>query len=664
MLYRFSRWICLSFMTMRKFISPLFLIITFTVFAQQNLIDSLTIKLQNHEPTDNARVRIMNELGYIYRSTNPDSSLAIANRALDLATKLNIPYERAWALNGISSAYWMKANYAEVLRFAHASLAIFEEINNLDGIGQSYNTLANTYNMQGEHEESLEYYKKSIEIYEKLGDAFNVARANANIGRTYYMTNRYPEALDYLQLVIDEYKDKSENILYPIALNTSGDVYQAQGRLNEALSFYEEALKISEAQNIPRIITYSTRGISEIYQKLEKLDLSNEYAIRTLEISKEIGYLENVKNAALIISNNSKQQGNFNKAYDYYVKFTAAKDSMFNKEKEQEITKLKENHEIGQQQKEIQLLQSERALQKIDSENQRIFIYSIVVITLLVMILGVFQYRKSQLKQKINVRLSKLNNEINSQKDHLEETLETLNETKEQLEKALETRNKFSSIISHDLRGLASQFSGASYLLGESLKNRNHEEMEKLVELTQDSSDKMTRLLDNLLTWSLQKNNYFPYAPEMVNIESQIREIVDLFDTQLGAKKINIIKDISPDHFIYVDKNSVMTIFRNLLSNAIKFTPESKSITINSSVSDGQMIINFTDEGVGIAQEKLNDLFGVKEGKSTHGTAGEKGVGLGLHLVNEFVNLNKGKIEVESEENKGSSFKVSFPMAD
>ncbi|MFK7953759.1 MAG: tetratricopeptide repeat protein [Ekhidna sp.] len=647
---------------MRITFSLLCLITTLFSTAQQQTIDSLVSQIEANKSLDSIRVRLMNELAYTYRSTNPDSSIAIANRALDLANTLKIAYEKAWALNGLSSAYWMKANYPQVLKYAKESLTIFQDIENDQGIAQAYNTLANTFNMQGQHENSLAYYQKTIEMYERLGDSFNIARANANIGRTYFMIQKYDQALLSLQKVIDNYIDEPDNLLYPIALNTQGDVYQAKEQLDKALSNYLVALKITERLNIPRIVTYSTRGISEVYQKKGLLKMSNEYALKTLSISRQISYLENQKNAALIISNNYKKLGVFDQAYNFYTQYSAVKDSMFNQAKIQEITKLEESFKIAQNEKEIQLLRVQSDLQKETNHNQELWLYGVGVITLLSIVIGTIQFRKKQLKQEANKRLKKLNKDVRNQKDQLEIAVESLNKTKVELEEAVETKDKFFAIVSHDLKSLAGQYSSTTYLLDMHLKQKNHDKMAMLIEMAKDSSQNMTRLLDNLLNWALQTKNNIPYSPKMVNISGLVNETIDLFATQLGGKEIKAINNTAKDHIMYADENCMKTVFRNLMSNAIKFTESGKSIRIDSFMSGEKICIKFIDEGVGIECEKINNLFEMFQGKSTEGTSGEKGVGLGLKLVYDFISLNKGSIEVESELDKGTTFILELPI--
>jgi signal transduction histidine kinase len=175
------------------------------------------------------------------------------------------------------------------------------------------------------------------------------------------------------------------------------------------------------------------------------------------------------------------------------------------------------------------------------------------------------------------------------------------------------------------------------------------------------SASQLSALLDNLLNWAVSQQGEFPYAPEQVNIAELTTELQGVFQNMSSAKNIELAFEVEADITAFVDRNSTMTILRNLVGNALKFTESQGKITLSAEVAQDQTIIKVQDTGVGIPQEKLSTLFQLQEKKSTWGTDGEKGIGLGLQLAFDFAAMNKGNISVESETGVGTTFIVVLP---
>ncbi|MEQ9299360.1 MAG: HAMP domain-containing sensor histidine kinase [Cyclobacteriaceae bacterium] len=249
-------------------------------------------------------------------------------------------------------------------------------------------------------------------------------------------------------------------------------------------------------------------------------------------------------------------------------------------------------------------------------------------------------YRSGQQKKKINAQLVQRQNE-----------LEQLNATKD----------RFFGIIAHDLRNPVISFQGISRLIESYLKKGKTEKISELSDKIQQSVNNLNQLLDNLLNWASSQTSALPYHPEALPAKQIIDEAINLFSDTADAKQIAISNKVDMDIMIYADRNGVSTIFRNLINNALKFTPENGSIQIAAEQDGDNVKIVTTDNGVGIDQSKISSLFQLSNDKSTQGTSGEKGTGLGLVLCQEFAKVNKGLIWVESELQKGSSFYVSMP---
>ena len=166
--------------------------------------------------------------------------------------------------------------------------------------------------------------------------------------------------------------------------------------------------------------------------------------------------------------------------------------------------------------------------------------------------------------------------------------------------------------------------------------------------------------MDNLLNWALSQQGVLPYHPKPISIQQAGENIFNMFENNAKAKSITLNLQIEKHQRVFADEASLNTILRNLVSNAIKFTPEGGTVTLSTETKGDKIFININDTGTGISGEKLSKLFSLEK-VSNKGTFGEKGTGLGLTLVKELTELNKGSINVNSLLGKGSNFTLSLP---
>lgn len=234
------------------------------------------------------------------------------------------------------------------------------------------------------------------------------------------------------------------------------------------------------------------------------------------------------------------------------------------------------------------------------------------------------------------------------------------------LKKSNETKDKFFSIIAHDLKSPFNAMLGFSNMLNDNFDDFDQKEHKEFFGIIHKNLNNIYRLLDNLLLWSLSQIGKFDFNPEKINLYLLIHESNELLKQSAEIKSIKIINQISKNIYVDADKDMLSTIIRNLLSNAIKFTPKEGEITITATLSTTKKNKSFTtisikDCGVGIDKKKQSKLFDFSENISTKGTENETGTGLGLILCKEFVEKHSGKIWIESEVGKGSviSFTIS-----
>jgi len=241
-------------------------------------------------------------------------------------------------------------------------------------------------------------------------------------------------------------------------------------------------------------------------------------------------------------------------------------------------------------------------------------------------------------------------------KTHLE-----LKHSREELKELNAAKDKFFSIIAHDLKNPLGAFKNITELLSESFNQASHERKQSLIKKMKRSATHLYDLLENLLQWARSQTGKISFTPEKTDLYTLVNNALFVHTMNAEKKNIQLTSDISRDTCVYVDRSMIDTVFRNLITNAIKFTPEGGAVRVFSR-DDGAFIeVAVEDTGVGIAEAYVPNLFRIDVHCSTLGTAQEKGTGLGLILCKEFIERNKGSIRVESREGEGTTFLITIP---
>ncbi len=256
---------------------------------------------------------------------------------------------------------------------------------------------------------------------------------------------------------------------------------------------------------------------------------------------------------------------------------------------------------------------------------------------------------------EINSILEERQQRIEEQAEELKTQAEELSNTNQRLVKLNATKDKFFSIIAHDLKNPFSSILGFCEVLTIRYDNYDDTKRKHLIGVIDRSAQNVFKLLENLLQWSRTQTGNIKYTPEKFSLYDVVQSIYTLLENSLIEKGIKFTHNIPGDLTIHADKNMIYTVIRNLVTNAIKFT-ELGEITIKAEQDNTHTKISVIDTGIGIRKEVIDKIFEIDKSKSTDGTRGESGTGLGLIICKEFVEQNGGTIGVESEFGKGSTF--------
>ena len=238
-----------------------------------------------------------------------------------------------------------------------------------------------------------------------------------------------------------------------------------------------------------------------------------------------------------------------------------------------------------------------------------------------------------------------------------------LEESELKLQELNANKDKFFSIISHDLKNPFSTLLGYTEMLFQEFDDMDNEELKSGISSIYKAAKSTYELLSALLDWSRVQSGRMDFEPIGFSIYDTVNDLSQLNELSAAKKKISIINNVENDIKVFADPNMISTIIRNLITNALKFTQPDGSITISSNILNDLAVICVEDTGLGMNKEALEKLFRIDIHFTTNGTNNEKGTGLGLILCKDLIEKNKGKIWVESEPNIGSKFFISIPLS-
>lgn len=276
--------------------------------------------------------------------------------------------------------------------------------------------------------------------------------------------------------------------------------------------------------------------------------------------------------------------------------------------------------------------------------------------------IAVYFFKKMKSQRTEHEVLQAQHRSLLIQLEELQTAYTELKQSEKYLTDANATKDKFFSIIAHDLKSPLNTIVGFLQLLNDHVEAFSVDELKHFAGSMNKSVKNLLGLLDNLLQWSRSQTGTIEYNPTKVHLKDLINENLLLLNGHAQSKGITL-ENYVPEHlYIRADMNMLQVVFRNLLSNAVKFTRTGGQIFVETEATPDTINIAVKDNGVGMSAEKLSKLFNIDSHQISSGTAQEKGNGLGLLLCKEFVEKNKGKITVQSQPGKGTAFIISLPL--
>jgi signal transduction histidine kinase len=575
-------------------------------------------------------------------------------RALDIYKKNQYFEGIALSLRDLSKILASWGEYDEALTYHQESLKFWEEIGDENGVANSYNNIGIIYQELGNYDRAFDFFQKSLVIFKKLNSAADIVNLTLHIGDIYLQRKQYDKALEFYSDAELIGKPINNKKLNAITLSNIGEAYNLKGEYLKALDYQKKALVLKEQIGDKRrlSITYTELGV--IYKNVEDFTQALQYLSKGLALATEINFKFQMIKCYLALSEVYDCLNNPQKSLEYYKLHIDGKEKIYSEESKQTIAELQARFQSEKKDKENERLRHIEQLNKVQIRNQQLIIgFALFILIGSFAILVIFHKRYQQ-NQKLNIQLSLKNKEVEQQQ---------VNEEKlnKKLKDANETKDKFFSIVAHDLKSPFNSLLVLTNLLIDDYDTFTEEERKQFIRQIKASSENTFSLLQNLLDWASTQLGKTMVVPENIDVSKILQETIALLTPTAKNKRIRIVSNIPENTFAWADKNMVSAVVLNLVSNAIKFTPLEGQVEVKSNMSNNHLEIAVEDNGVGISPRNLEKLFLLDQKIQTVGTAKETGTGLGLIICKEFVEKNNGKIWVTSKLGEGSRFYFTLP---
>lgn len=640
--------------------------------------DSLKKEI-NATPSDSIRLTLLIALSQEYQFVDFPQAKASVDQAAALAEEKNLQWGKLDAYKQQSYLATIRGDFLSALKYDKARLPIAMASQDSVHIASSFNFLGNDYVSLGEYDEAYYYFTQSYRISRAIDDSLQTTIALHNVGTVFKELGQFGIALDHLELSRKMSEELGDEDGPAYTFNEVGDVYLRKGEYDKAEESLLKALSLSRQRQIrilePEVISRIARlylrkndyqksyayydTLETIQQKMQnefglaeaqlgkgklllrqkQFDGAANLILEALNIAKRIDARTLEIDCYRSLSNLYEERGDYKSALDYTKQSKVLQDSLFSQDMIQRI--FQDQLRLQTETKDMVIAQlNQTQVRQAGELKRQAFLKNIMVVVVALTVILLFTvYRSGQRRIRINKLLLEHQNEMKRRSLELEQ----LNQVKD----------KFFSVISHDLRSPINALSAILDLMS-SNKIEQHE-LPKLTKELRLQFNHTKNLINNLLDWALLQMDKLRIQPIKINLSEVVEDNFKLL-TSLHMKEIKLTNNVPQNTFALGDLNMISLVFRNLILNGMKFTESGGEIKVGAEEKGDEYVVSVSDNGVGISQDVQKILFEKTSGYSTRGTANEKGTGLGLILCKEFVERNGGRIWLESTEGHGSTF--------
>jgi two-component system, sensor histidine kinase and response regulator len=607
--------------------------------GQKVNVDSLERELATSK-SDTNKVILLNRIVTELREKNLNHANDLAEKAYELAIKLHYRRGLGHALENMGWLSYRRGDYTTAFELSSEAIKINQELNAKNELAQCFNNIGAINFEQRQYPLAIDNFKKAYIIGRQVNDIRITCRSLNNIAYCFIIQNEVDSARFYAIKALKENEGTVDKYMMGFSKRILGDVFLQENFFKQAISYYEECLKIATAIDNNSLRSSTMHRMGKVYNMINKPDQALRYLLPNIIICEQFGFKDELERSYKLASESFILKKDIKKAYDYQSKYIALHDDIYNQRNSERLSLMQIQFETERKEAQIDLLTKESELKKEEINRQRVWMFFYTgCLSLLLLLAFVLYYSNSRFK-KVNRILEFQNKEIYRQAQQLS----NLNTTKD----------KLFSIISHDLRSPVASLKGMMEILDDD--GLSQQEFITLTSQVRQNLDFLYDDLDNLLQWAQSQLKGLQSTPEEVDLWGAVNEKFALFKSSAGKKGITLINEVEEGIIVFVDRNHIGLILRNLIANAIKFNPTAGVVKVESKITNDLVELSVSDSGIGISMDDLNKLFNAETHFTKPGTNKEKGVGIGLIITKEFVEINGGSIWVTSELGKGSSF--------
>ncbi|WP_170111411.1 tetratricopeptide repeat-containing sensor histidine kinase [Mangrovibacterium marinum] len=525
------------------------------------------------------------------------------------------------------------------------------------------NELAIIYKKLQKFDLALQYYDQIIANYFDELPAYNRYQTLLNKGNVYAMREKYDEA----ETLYSQASQQLENTSYTrqkalVLYNMGGinyrkqDYAKATSNIKQAMTFYQASGEKAQLERCLRVL-------GAIDYERGNYEQSIDYYQRALEAAQSTGNIkaiqDNYNNLYLVyadLAKSSRRADYQQLEIDYLTKYYELKDSLYQTETTNKIIELEKKYENEKKNHEIEKLSKENAQQENIILQQKAHSRFLILLSLFIsciLLLFIYIYFVNRRKNKL----------ISIQKKRLTNQRNIIASQNKNLQQSLDTQNRIFRIIGHDLRSPLISIFNFSEIIDFMTEEGQTEELKSVSKEISKMAGSVLDLTTNLLNWArTQAGDIRPFI-QPVSVKEVVKQHHEIYQQLAEEQKLILDYPQMDEVSVLADQNMLNTIYRNILNNAIKFTPPGGRIAISCTANDGRAEIAIADTGMGMSKQQVQQLFDNNQKQAGKDAQGRKSTGLGLSFCKEFTEAMQGEIRVQSEQNKGTVFRLQLPIA-
>lgn len=629
--------------------------------------------------------------------SNPDSAKVLISELGDSIQKLNDPYWDGYYYDLLATLQYYQNDLTEARENALKAVSLFKAEVDSFGLSVAYLNLGNIHADIGNYDLAIDYYQKSVDIEAAWGEGSSEAYTTLNIAAILIEQNKYELAEEYIRESIKlciKVEDRAllasaydhlaevlihfnniENALYysntalDIAVEENdklemahansnmGLIFEKLGNNDSAVFFLENAIAHAEGYGDPYSTALYQIRLSNVYYRTNNLSSAQTLAQKAWETSLEEKSKFLLRESSMALAKAFEALGKYKDALQFQKITSAYSDTIngFSVEK-----RMLERERLLMDEENKLLEQQTASKDRVIEQTSWFVIIAIIllVVSIAFIITLIFNSRKNK---NYNQALLYNNSVIQNKQNEISRQSKELLKKNIELESLNKTKDRLFSILSHDLMEPFNQIKGVLKVLD--FKDIEESDKELLLKKLNESVDRTSNAVENLLLWSKNQISGIKTLAMVFDINELVDKVFAQLQSSMDRKGLKFERTIAEGLSPIADMDQMEIVLRNLLNNAIKFSKEGDEILLKAYQQHEMMVIEVTDHGVGMTNSQIEKLIDSSQAFSTPGTMNEKGTGLGLTIINEFLSANKGHLEIFSEPGKGSTFKISIPQA-